>query len=292
MYNSILSGLFEKKKITKSTDKAKYLSSLKEQVRGLRNAYNNYPITFDYKNKDVQASYLITYVPHYTELLFTVLNESKSKISDAKISDIVCFGSGPCPEIIGYLRYLNQFDKEIERDINITVWDISADDWKWSRDIVYDDVVPQYINNWNFNRYVGTVDISKKLNITIDKEKQLVVFQNCLNEISPDSHEILKNNIQEIFDEIPSGSYLALIDLDYSQTLELMTDIEDIIDLNFDCKIIKSVKSGGIKQKTTQKNEPKIITDNLLTDEFFVGTPTGLLPKRNLNYLSALIKKK
>lgn len=290
MYNSIIEGLSEQKELTTTAEKEEYLQSLKPSVRGLRDAYWNYPIQFDYRNENVQAGYLITYVPHYTDLLYRTLNLTKSKIAEENINTLVCFGSGPCPEIVGFLRYLNKYNIDEYRNIKLTVWDISATEWKWSRDIVCENVVPQYINDWKFNRSVGTIDLSERINITLPEEQSIIVFQNCLNEIIPERHPILKSNIKRIFKKMLPGSYVVFIDLDFWQTLELLTEIENEIIAEFKCEIIKTVTSGGIQQRTTQDNEPRLILDNLLTDRFG-ETPTGLLPKRNLKYISSLIRK-
>ena len=290
MYQNLLNGLFANHNLTTQLDKEKYLQSLQPHVRSLRTSYNSFPVRFDYTNVHIQAGYLLAYFPHYTDLLLRTLNTTGNTFANSNINELLLFGSGPCPEIIGYLRYIQEHTPSIRRDIKATIYDIAATDWKWSRDIVYSNVAPSFLNGSTVKRTAGQTDISKPFSIEIDSTKKLCVFQNCLNEISVSNHQALITNIKDIFQQLSTGSYLAIIDLNFRQVLDLITQIETSLKSNFKCEMIRNINDGEIAHRTSQRNEPSIITDHLLIDKFG-GTPTGLLTRRNINFIYALIKK-
>ncbi len=290
MYNEILDGLYANRDIRTEIQKQTFLEGLQQTVRDLRREFKNYPVNVDYTNENNQAAYLLCYIPHYTDLLFKVLNETDQTFFDDDINELMLFGSGPCPEIIGYLRYLNQFDEDEERTINLTVYDISVDEWLTSRNIIFDNAVPLFVNNRVINRKRHELDITEELDFEPTTEKRLIVFQNCLNEVTEESFTRIIENIKEIFEESESGSYLAIIDLDFDEVKEFIVQIEDEIISEFDCEVIRSGNDGTFEHRTTQTHEPRIILNHLLTDTPGVSG-TGLLYKRKNNFAFTLIKK-
>ena len=291
MYDNILNGLFSKKGLISASDKADYLKSLQEDVRNIRRAYNNYPVRFDYTNEKIQAGYLITYVPHYTDLLHYVLTKTGNKIANENIEKLLLIGSGPCPEIIGFLRYLNENASKVIENLKVSIFDIAIDEWKWSRDIVFSEVVPNYPIVKNITRNEGKVDISKIFTYTPNNLNTIVVFQNCLNEISAETHQIFKENANDIVTKLNNGSYLIMIDLYFQQVHELMIAVETDIAAKQNCKVIRSAKESAIEHRTSQINEPIIITENLLIDKFGHPNPNYLLPKRKIKFIYSLIQK-
>lgn len=296
MYQSILDGIFWAKNIPTHDvlRKQQYLNSLQNHVRTIRAAYRNFPVRFDYTDIDIQAAYLLTYLPHYTDFLWKVLSIEGNRIANEMPDQLIFIGSGPCPEIIGYLRYLNQHPlNRHQYEINVSIYDIAIEDWRWSRDIVFGHVVPNYTRNGcTVNRRAGNIDISNGFNLNITGNKILCVFQNCLNEIPQSRHNILHENVVRLFNSLPTDSYIALIDLDYREVRSLLISIESSLDGLVNCEIVRSVNNGQIDHRTTQDNEPPIIRQYLLTDTIGNNAPaTGLLPKRRLPFMYTLIKK-
>lgn len=289
MYNELLNGIYSANNLNNDIAKANYLRSLQEHVRNLRQAYRTYPVHFDYTNRNIQEAYLLTYFPHYTDFLWKTLNFTGNQIANENINELILFGSGPCPEIIGFLRYVNQHNPQ-NQEIKVSMFDIAIEDWGWTRHIVYNFAVPSYLNGATCRRSIGTFDLRNPFNIAVDDRKKLCVFQNCLNEIEPATHNNLIRSISSLFERLPNDSYLALIDLDYGQVMDLIFSVENQLNNNFQCSIIKSIEDGPINHRTTQGSEPPIMLNNLLTDRFG-GTPTGLLPRRNLPFICTLIKK-
>ncbi|MGF1559368.1 MAG: hypothetical protein ACFCUL_09795 [Flavobacteriaceae bacterium] len=292
MYNQILSGLYNSVQLNTDESRKKYLESLQEKVRNIRKAYLTFPVRFAYTNKDTQAGYLITYVPHYSDLIYFALRDNRQSITINNVDDVYFIGSGPCPEIIGLLRYLKDYEGNAKFNLNINVLDIAIQEWKWSRDIVFNNVVPTYLNGSTINRKEGKIDISQNFKVNFNDSKKLVIFQNCLNEIDEQNHIILIQNVQRLFDQMSVGSYLLIIDLNFRQVLSLITEVENNLTNKGNCNIIRNVNDGEINNRTLQDNEPQIILDHLLTDRFGCENPNFLLPKRRLKFIYTLIQKK
>jgi hypothetical protein len=292
MYNQILSGLYNSVQLNTDENRKKYLESLQEKVRNIRKAYLSFPVRFAYTNKDTQAGYLITYVPHYSNLIYFVLRDNRHSIAISNVDDVYFLGSGPCPEIIGLLRYLKDYVEDEKFKLNINILDIDIKEWKWSRDIVFNNVVPTYLNGSKINRREGKIDISKKINVEFNDSQKIVLFQNCLNEISESNHSILIGNVQRIYEHMSIGSYLIIIDLNFKQVLNLISAIENNLTSKYNCNIISSVNKGEIRNRTMQENEPQIILDHLLIDRIGCENPNFLLPKRKLKFIYTLIEKK
>lgn len=289
MYNELLAGLFNANKLTDEVAKISYLKGLQTHVRTLRNAYNSFPVTFDYTNKNIQAAYLLCYLPHYTDLVWKAL-ESCDQFAHNDINDLILFGSGPCPELIGYLRHIGEKTPDIKREVRVTVYDKAVEEWKWSRDIVCNYVAPRFLNSSTLKRYKSQIDLRHTWSSKKETEKKLCVFQNCLNEISQWDYETVKQNIKIVFEDMAEGSYLAIIDLWYWQVNNLVTEIEEELKVEFSCEVKRSVKEGQVQHRSTFGYPVELITQHLLTD--IPGQdPTGLLPRRNLKFLYTLIKK-
>ena len=292
MYNQILRGLYNSVQLNTDESRKNYLISLQEKVRNIRRAYLRFPVRFAYTNKDTQAGYLITYVPHYSDLIYFALRDNRQSITINNTNDVYFIGSGPCPEIIGLLRYLKDHEGNTNFSLNINVLDIAIQEWKWSRDIVFSNVVPTYLNGSTINRREGKIDISQDFKVNFNDRKKLIVFQNCLNEIAEQNHYTLIQNVQRLFDQMSTGSYLLMIDLNFRQVLSLISTVENNLLNKKNCNIIRSVNDGEINNRTLQANEPQIILDHLLIDKFGCENPNFLLPKRRLKFIYTLIEKR
>lgn len=290
MYLEILNGLFASNNLTTDQAKQTYLQNLKPAVQSLRASYRAFPVRFDYANHSVQAAYLLAYFPHYTDLLLTALNKTEAVFANQNISELHLFGSGPCPEILGFLRYATQHTPRVNRDIQVTIYDIAVEHWRYSRDIIYGHVVPTFLNGSTVHRSAGQIDISQHFTKNFTAGSKLCVFQNCLNEISEANHGTLIQNFRNVYSSLPSGSYLAIIDLDYRQIRELIANIENALTQN-PCQVLRSIAEGEIRHRSHWGSPPQIITDNLLTDIPGQENPTGLLPRRNIPFIYSLYRK-
>ena len=87
-----------------------YLSKLKSNLVDVRNAYWNDLVKIDYKDKKNQEVYLIAYFPLYTVPIFKVLEYIKKEHPEIIIPQNLCLiGAGPAPEMMGFLKFINNY---------------------------------------------------------------------------------------------------------------------------------------------------------------------------------------
>ena len=114
-----------------------YLSKLKSNLVELRSAYRKVPVKIDYKDKKNQEVYLIAYFPLYTVPIFKVLEYINKDHPSLNIPQNLCLiGAGPAPEIMGFLKFINNQFKSYEHSININIELIEiASEWNYARTI-------------------------------------------------------------------------------------------------------------------------------------------------------------
>jgi hypothetical protein len=291
MYQDLLNGLYNANNLTNQAQHISYLQNLQEDVKSLRKAFTVYPVKFDYTNNKIQASYLLTYFPHYTELLQFALNTTSSTVANANINNLLLFGSGPCPEIVGYLNYLNEHKANNNRTIKASIYDIASTHWQFSRNIVFNNLVPNIKQQSTINQTAKDLRIDNPFNVNPISEKSLVVFQNCLNEITEEKHQIVIDNFTNIYNALPRESYIVIIDLsEYESVINLITRIQTTI-LNIGtAQVVRNINEGGLNRQSSYANPIPFIRENLLT-----GIPyqvqNGLIPKRHIKFTYIIIKK-
>ena len=153
MYNEILQGVKIKHSLNSDNDVNNHLQNLQNQVKSLRQAFRVFPVRFDYTDIKIQQAYMFAYYPHYTELLEYVLNSAKNNLNNNFPSNLLLFGSGPCPEIIGYLKFLNGQNLSKNIDINVSIYDIASTHWEYSRDITFNQIIPNYQNGHTISKW-------------------------------------------------------------------------------------------------------------------------------------------
>ena len=79
IYELILNSLYSANNIKLEREKINFLKSLQPYVTSLRSSFKNKQINVDYRDRNVQAAYLIAYYPSYIEMTYEaeVLNDRK-----------------------------------------------------------------------------------------------------------------------------------------------------------------------------------------------------------------------
>jgi molecular chaperone DnaK (HSP70) len=290
IYDNIIAGLNEHKPTSLTTEV--YLRSLQPSVRELRKSYYSHPVHVPYHKHEIQASYLIAYLPHYYQLIYSILNNDSGEVFKKKAEVNLGFiGGGAGSEIYGVIKFITNNCKWVTK-INVTVFDINAEAWKFSHGIVLKNLIRSSEDanklsiNWNAIQFnlVNEKDIA--INASIVKSLDLLVIQNCINEIARQDIPILKKVIVQLFQGLPSNAYLLISDLT-SSVRSLMKSLESEIE-----------KGGGINFKVTTLDQPnptsiisvhhqpnKVIRENLMTGA------DGLIPRKNLKYDYTLLSR-
>lgn len=292
LYDLILEGLYSYYEIKSEESKKAFLCSLKPYVTELRTSFKNKQIKVDYRDKKVQAAYLIAYYPSYVEMTYEVLCRHEIKVlhSNNKILNVCLFGAGAAPEVIALLNFINQNAIEID-EVNIYAYDIFASTWNFSLDLARKFIVPHFWQSKKFQL------ISLKLDLCEDnvfekilqkiQNSNLFIFQNCLNELNDGNIAI--ENIKYLAKNINQESRLIIADL---SAYQVVTDIKLKIEQNLQqlsyLNLFKSKSKEEVKVKIPL---PSIVRQHLLTgkpnqslDEGGILTPRSVV---RFNFISA-----
>jgi hypothetical protein len=290
MYDLIINAIKTKNNFSSDDLLASYLQNLQEPVKALRKSYWSYPVSVDYSKEDNQVAYLITYFPHYTGLLLYILAQHHHDIATHTFSQhyLGLFGGGPCPELIGYLSFLQRINPTKISKLEVVNFDIAADTWAYSRDMNMQHIVPQYKgNNVIKNFTVLKMDITSLwTDVTTNEIPKIAVFQNCLNEPNVSKHPTIIQNFKVLFQALPSKSTIIIIDFaNYSEVINLIEKIEKDLTPLQGFRLIRSVKAGHINGLSAFSEPPPMIRDNLLTGK------SGLIPRKYITFSYSMIYK-
>jgi|GEM_PF-1016630 len=289
IYDAIVTGF--KKSIPSNQDVELFLRSLQKSVKSLRIAYRNNPVYVPYEKTDIQAAYLATYLPHYYQLIYKIFIEEVPNIFKGKKEVHLNFiGGGPGSEAYGAVKYIlnNCTDVEI---IHITIFDINASTWGYSHSIVSENLI-ESVNNekvqihWKSIAFdlTSAADISKAKPII--EKSDLLVIQNCLNEIATTRLPSLKDNLKLLFEYLPGNAYLLMSDMT-SVARPTMRYLEKYLMDSFSPKFLKTTLSSPSSRSliSVHHRPSPIIAQNLL-----VGTD-GLKPRKNISYDYSILSK-
>jgi hypothetical protein len=257
-----------------------YLNKLKSNLKVLRSGYRKIPVKIDYKDKKNQEVYLIAYLPHYTVPIFEVLEYINEYHPSLNIPPNLCLiGAGPAPEIMGFLKFINDKFKSHEHTdkINIELFDIVSE-WGYARNIL-ENIIRNIFPKLKIYEFED--DISKNISNSSallkryrkNRYKRVVVIQNIINEIEQQSHEVFIENIIKCYENLVAGSFLILIDLTYTVIFNVTYQLETRLKKDV---IMRFGGPGDVVNSRTGIFIPEIIENNLYDSE--------LWPKKRVNY--------
>jgi molecular chaperone DnaK (HSP70) len=288
IYDAIVNGF--KKRIPSSQGIEAFLQSLQSSVKSLRIAYRNNPVYVPYEKTNIQAAYLATYLPHYYQLIYKIFIEEVPDIFKGKKEVYLNFiGGGPGSEAYGAIKYIlnNCTDVEI---IHISILDINASTWDYSHAIVSENLV-ETVNNGKTQIYWKSIpfDLTSLANISQSKaiieKSDLLVIQNCLNEIAKVNLPSLKTNVKTLFDYLPGDAYLLMSDMT-SVARPIMKVLEGYLVESFSPKFLRTTLSSCSRSLISVHHRPSaIIAQNLLV------STDGLIPRKNISYDYSILSK-
>lgn len=288
IYDNIVSGLASTKPASISIDE--YLKSLQKPVRELRVAYRNLPINVPYKREDIQAAYLAAYLPHYYQLIYKIFLEDVPNIfQDQENLTLTFIGGGPGSEAFGAIKYIINNCSKIKR-INISILDLNASTWQFSHNIVLKHLI-NTLTNGKVHIELNSIYfdlVASDINdiFQLIQKSNLLVIQNCLNEVANTDLPTLKKNIRILFNLLPDDSYLLMSDLT-SGARPIIKQLENLLVENFAPKFLKSTLNlPSSKTLISVHHRPSpIIVKNLL------NYTDGLIPRKNLIYDYSILSK-
>lgn len=290
IYDSLVKGIEQTK--SSSLGIADYLKSLQPTMRELRKSYFNKPVYVPYHREDIQSAYLIGYLPHYYNLIYSILlNEGEEIFGNKEEINIGFIGGGPGSEVYGAIKYVLNNRPTIKR-VNIVVFDINAKTWGFSHKIVKDYLIRDIEGSENIALTWSAIqfDLTNPDDISSSqstfKKLHLLVVQNCLNEIASNQFDQLKVNIESIFNGLPGKSFFLMSDLT-SGARDVIKKLESTLDNTglIRYKNTTLVQSYPLKTRSINPAPSPIIKANLL-----IGSD-GLIPRVNLTYDYSLLSK-
>jgi len=278
IYNLILNGLYSSYNLKSEREKINFLNSLQPYVTSLRSSFRNRQIDVDYRDKNLQAAYLIAYYPSYVEMTYEVLNRHGKDVLCAQnnILNVCLFGAGAAPEAIAIINFINENALEIE-ELNIYAYDIFASTWNFSINLAKKFIIPHLWQSKNFNINIFDLDLCepdslKNINQQI-KNSNLFIFQNCLNELN--KQDIAIANINYLVENIPRASRLIIADLVYDSVTNIKLHIEKKLEeLSYNLDFRSNIK----EEIRLQIPLPNAIRQHLLI------SVNGLIPRTKVRF--------
>ncbi|WMX17157.1 Hsp70 family protein [Aureispira sp. CCB-E] len=289
VYNQIVEGINQHK--SNNQPIKDYLKSLQSSVRSLRLSYRKYPVYVSYHVEDIQSAYLLTYLPHYYQLIQKILQEQDFATSiQSDEFEVTFIGGGPGSEAFGVIKYLLTHKASIQK-ITVNILDINARTWNYSHKVVQDGLINE-VNcdniqiDWNVVQFdlTSTLDIQKYLNIF--KQSNLVVIQNCINEIATIHYNQLNQNISQMYSNLPGNGSLLMIDLT-SSIRSKIENIEKKIKAKFNPQDIVSTLGNSSPSSMVSYNS----SPSNIIRKFLLTGADGLIPRKYLKYDYSLIIK-
>ncbi|WP_057938863.1 Hsp70 family protein [Algoriphagus resistens] len=283
IYDAILDGIDSSKSNSLPVDQ--FLITLQEPVKALRVAYRARLVYVPYHEEKVQSAYLLTYFPHYYQLIQKIFQERDFKFLNEKDSiKIIFIGGGPGSEAFGLLKYLNERCTNL-KELSISILDINASTWKYSHEIVKKELVKDLklrsgINlRWQAIKYDLTCIEDTIANDIIFRNADLVVFQNCINEVSSTFYPQVIKNAEHIFQILNGNAIFLMIDLTFS-VRAILQKIENHLVAKFGPKeLISTLKNNGPSPMLSLNATP-----SELIIKYLLNSSDGLIPRKHLKY--------
>jgi len=270
------------------------INKIRERIKYLADSYFNHRTEIDYSSKHTQIAYAIAYYPNYVEGLTEILKAiNQEETNNTKVTDLshslynawvsyfaeqerqrinlVCFGSGPAPELYSFKRFLDflLFKAELTKKnwpkVSVDLFEIEKA-WNWSLDNItkvlmcHEQQPPERKMNINFQQYDLTKPISS-IDEELKQEYHLIFIQNLANEIPKSeakTNSFIKNLKLFIKRLKPGVGYCVIATRGYQprKLLSLMTEYveqEDSLEL-----VIKG-KKIDLNADSPLEKDPKIV---------------------------------
>lgn len=181
LYQHILDGIFEESHAVSGADKADLIRSLRKPMRALWDSYRQTHVTVDYSSVEIQAAYLLRYYLPYSCFVQSTLSDTATHLTFGPVVNACLVGAGPAPEALGLATYFDKKSKSGKTQLVTTLADRTSNQWRFSRNVTFNRLIPAAAPATLSALAEEEIDVSK--GETCRGEYDLVLFQNCLNEI-------------------------------------------------------------------------------------------------------------
>ena len=297
----LLEGIFTVNGLEQASEKEKveYLRSLRKSATLLWQSFQKQNVFADYSTKEIQECYLLRYFEPYANFLLRELEElEKSYFQEKKSYTVSFFGVGPGSEIIALLHFLKT-NTQINK-IHINLFD--KEPWAHSRKIISNHLIPKFWNPKDLTSNSYNVDFSSSSFWQFPENRgeliiksDLVIFQNCLNEISDTELTQTNANISGIFNHLSSNSLIVFIDQavgKYQSTSYMLDQIIQTAEDSPDIFTVDKKESINFSSLNFLSAYPEIINTNLYYKQMNdIGYLEGLVLRKEYYYSSVIFEK-
>ena len=219
-YPTILDAIYSAHSVETDREKRDCLYRLQESAIELWETYRSSHVEADYTPPHFQEVYLLRYFFPYSLLVPSILYYHLEDFFhlDDELLIASFFGCGPGPELYGLMYYLRHFQSGVAM-ISASMLDLAPTGWEYGRNIISENLSNQI---WD----PGLYEISEfELNLAgrdgnfliADsenwvKESNLIIIQNCLNEIPASKHEQILTNVTHVVDIMKPGALMLIIE--------------------------------------------------------------------------------
>jgi hypothetical protein len=234
------------------------------------------------------------YFPFYCRLIRIELNEILDDCNHlAQKNDIVVslFGSGPIPEAVGISQFLSEnFNPQVLEFIS---FDINQNEWREMRQVVRrvlisNDLPKTLISNRAVQFDLGVIINPTQLDII--RRSDIIVFQNCLNELNTNQLQICFSSIQQIVQNLQVGAVIVFIER--TGYLEINNFLLRILGLCNQNGVV--MLTNGIRQHTYRNDYLKnsiLQTECSHFLEKYNPNPDGLVLSPSVCYYSIILSR-
>ena len=246
-----------------------YLIDLQELASQVYLDLQNDVVTVDYSDPEVQTAYILRYFQGYWEqfnrALWMIKESNEEFIFSHPALNIGLFGCGPCPEIIGGIRFFEETRHFLPKEIKFHLYDKKTHDWEFAlKNFIFPSHRLSDLINFGVHMSNEQADFTKSFSLAerfSNHFYHICSFQNCLNEFTElCSEEMLKKNINTVIDSLVPGGFLVMTDR--KKTLPIAQRLEELIISRLD-PIDQKV---GSFDSNSSSPMPKIL-ENLFTGE-------------------------
>lgn len=297
MFPSLLNAIFLSTNINGDAAQQAYVASLKDVARKLWSSYQSDNIVIDYNAPNTQFVYMTRYFPFYTALVKRELIKIHRNVlslpflrKDHVIATLFC--SGPLPEACGISELLATNTRLNTFVINTL--DLNVNGWNNMRTIVKSEIIDSNLSTCNNVINPVQYDLIQPISevqLQLIETSDLLVFQNCLNEIPLEHNNIFEQSIDAILDRMPTHAVLVIIERGgYNNVNQLLLHISQLAN---DKKRVR-ILTDGIQNDTYVNPFMKASILKTACKElydFYKSPPDGLVLSPSIRYQSLIMVK-
>ena len=202
-----------------SSDFALYLRGLKPELEKFHLQINNRKgdVRMPYFKTQTQIVYALRYFHAYWFQIKHALDEIKEHLMKKNELKIGLFCAGPCPELIGISRFLEENPNNFS-SVDIHIYD-QIDEWKYARkNFIFSNGKKKLMEkNLRMNFHFHQIDLTSPDDLDqfiTSNFFDVISFQNCLGEFSESSLDNSSKNFLKVLESLKPNSHAIFSERD------------------------------------------------------------------------------